>query len=134
MMNGVIVWRTLLYSSLLHACSLLGRAIIIRYGFNNPTRLKYMYFFCLPSERMENLYCFSYKMEEEETVRARPWSFFPIHADFERMGVPNEAWALTHVNRNYEVLHPPQLFYSLTILAILNTGLFAHRLIGYAAM
>ncbi|XP_061540938.1 myotubularin-related protein 7a isoform X1 [Phycodurus eques] len=63
-------------------------------------------------ERYEELYCFSYKPNVEETERRQEWDFLDLRAEYSRMGIPNSLWKLSSVNRHYKVsdTYPAELF------------------------
>lgn len=51
----------------------------------------------------EELYCFSYTPPAEEIQKYVGWNFYDLQSEYQRMGVPNDQWAMTKLNRNYEV-------------------------------
>lgn len=53
--------------------------------------------------KSENLYCFSYKGSNDGLSLEAGWNFFNIRDEFQRQGVPNEDWAISYLNVNYEV-------------------------------
>lgn len=53
---------------------------------------------------MEHLYCFTYTCNTEEIPKTAGWNFFDLQAEYQRIGVPNDQWTLTTVNKDYEVL------------------------------
>lgn len=54
---------------------------------------------------IEQLYCFTYKPPVEKIQKNVGWTFFDFQAEYQRMGVPNDQWALTKLNEDYEVCH-----------------------------
>ncbi|KAH1028043.1 myotubularin-related protein 8 isoform X2 [Dendroctonus ponderosae] len=50
---------------------------------------------------VEELYCFTYK--SDEIPKNVGWNFFDLQAEYQRMGVPNDQWALTKLNKDYEL-------------------------------
>ncbi|KAH1021135.1 hypothetical protein HUJ04_010687 [Dendroctonus ponderosae] len=50
---------------------------------------------------VEELYCFTYK--SDEIPKNVGWNFFDLQAEYQRMGVPNDQWALTKLNKDYEI-------------------------------
>lgn len=58
--------------------------------------------FCL-SESIEALYCFRYSQGVDDLPREAGWSLFDLQIEFERMGVPNETWSMSLLNKDYEV-------------------------------
>ncbi|CAL8081785.1 unnamed protein product [Orchesella dallaii] len=57
---------------------------------------------CQP-ESIEALYCFRYSQGIEDLPREAGWSLFDLQTEFERMGVPNETWTMTLLNKEYEL-------------------------------
>ena len=49
---------------------------------------------------IEDLYCFNY---QEAWSQHLGWDLFNIQREFQRQGVPNDEWALSYLNTNYEV-------------------------------
>ena len=39
----------------------------------------------------------------DNTPKSYGWDFFDIQTEYLRMGVPNENWVLTNLNKDYEV-------------------------------
>nr|XP_023012952.1 myotubularin-related protein 8 [Leptinotarsa decemlineata] len=61
---------------------------------------------------VEELYCFSYTPPVEEIQRSAGWKFYDLQAEYQRMGVPNEQWCLTHLNKDYDLCDTyPKLLY-----------------------
>ncbi|KAJ8938721.1 hypothetical protein NQ318_005575 [Aromia moschata] len=62
--------------------------------------------------RVEDLYCFSYTPPVEEIQRAVGWNFYDLQSEYQRMGVPNDQWGLTTLNRDYELCdtYPKHLY------------------------
>jgi len=54
------------------------------------------------AESLEDLYAFQYTANDI-SVRHVGWDFFDLQSEFLRMGVPNENWVLSHINKDYEV-------------------------------
>ncbi|KAG1671098.1 Myotubularin-related protein 8 [Nymphon striatum] len=52
---------------------------------------------------IEDLYCFNYTASNEDVRQTAGWSSFDLQSEFQRMGVPNENWCLTTINKDYEV-------------------------------
>ncbi|XP_050307744.1 myotubularin-related protein 6 [Anthonomus grandis grandis] len=63
----------------------------------------------LPSD-IEKLYCFSYTTDD--MPKKAGWNFFDLQSEYQRMGVPNDQWALTKLNEDYELCdtYPRYLF------------------------
>ncbi|XP_011497390.1 PREDICTED: myotubularin-related protein 6 isoform X2 [Ceratosolen solmsi marchali] len=53
--------------------------------------------------RIEDLYCFNYKGNNERLTQDFGWNFFSIQDEFQRQGVPNEEWSLSYLNVNHEL-------------------------------
>jgi len=56
----------------------------------------------LCAERLEDLYAFHYTAVDI-TVRHVGWDFFDLQSEYLRMGVPNDNWLRSHINKDYEV-------------------------------
>lgn len=52
---------------------------------------------------VDELYCFSYSCSVEEISKTAGWNFFDLQAEYQRMGLPNDQWCLTTLNKDYEV-------------------------------
>lgn len=52
---------------------------------------------------VEDLYGFAYNSGSEDLPRETGWLLFDLQTEFERMGVPNESWTMTTLNKDYEV-------------------------------
>lgn len=57
----------------------------------------------LSLEKYDSLYAFQYKPNIEGYLRSRGWNLYDSAVEFSRMGVPNEHWTFTDLNKNYEV-------------------------------
>ncbi|CAG7722169.1 unnamed protein product [Allacma fusca] len=57
---------------------------------------------CQPTS-IEDLYSFRYNMGSEDLPREAGWALFDLQLEFERMGVPNESWTMTSLNKDYEI-------------------------------
>ena len=55
------------------------------------------------TEKLEELYAFLYNPKQQEEGRASGWSQINMAMDYKRMGLPNEFWEVTDLNKNYEV-------------------------------
>ncbi|XP_049604550.1 myotubularin-related protein 7a isoform X2 [Syngnathus scovelli] len=62
-------------------------------------------------ERYDELYCFSYKPNDEKE-RRQEWDFLDLRAEYSRMGIPNSLWKHSLVNQHYKVsdTYPAELF------------------------
>jgi hypothetical protein len=65
------------------------------------------------SVHIEDLYCFHYTSSLEEIPRTAGWTFFDLETEFQRMGVPNANWAMTNLNKDYQVRYIVSCFVSL---------------------
>lgn len=59
--------------------------------------------FCIAIVREEELYAFLYNPHQNEDDRRRGWELIDVSNDFRRMGLSNEHWEISHLNKNYEV-------------------------------
>ncbi|XP_078496236.1 phosphatidylinositol-3,5-bisphosphate 3-phosphatase MTMR8 isoform X3 [Lissotriton helveticus] len=62
-------------------------------------------------ENHEDLYAFSYNPKFCPEEKEAGWKLIDVKEDFSRMGIPNEHWQITDVNKGYEVCttYPPML-------------------------
>jgi len=51
---------------------------------------------------LEDLYAFHYTASDI-SKRYVGWDFFDLQSEYLRMGVPNENWVLSNINKDYEV-------------------------------
>ncbi|KAG5889272.1 hypothetical protein JTB14_007034 [Gonioctena quinquepunctata] len=61
---------------------------------------------------VQELYCFSYTPPAEELQRGVGWNFYDLQSEYHRMGVPNDQWCLTKLNKEYELCdtYPKHLY------------------------
>lgn len=53
---------------------------------------------------VQDLYCFNYKPPADEIQnKSTGWNFFDLSHEYQRMGVPNDQWVLSTLNKDYEV-------------------------------
>lgn len=52
---------------------------------------------------VQDLYCFSYTPPIEEIQQSVGWNFYDLQSEYQRMGVPNDQWFLSNLNKDYEV-------------------------------
>ncbi|KAM9538303.1 phosphatidylinositol-3,5-bisphosphate 3-phosphatase MTMR8 isoform 1-T1 [Guaruba guarouba] len=59
----------------------------------------------------EELYAFSYNPKVSKESREIGWKLIDLKVDYQRMGIPNNYWELTDVNKDYEVCntYPPEI-------------------------
>ncbi|XP_037550040.1 myotubularin-related protein 6 [Nematolebias whitei] len=64
----------------------------------------------------EDLYAFAYNPKQNDQQREEGWQLIDLGAEFERMGVPNDQWQHTDVNRDYKVCetYPRDLYVPIT--------------------
>lgn len=63
-------------------------------------------------EKLEELYAFLYNPNQTEEARRVGWTAVDLSADFRRMGLPNNLWDSTDLNKDYEMCstYPSLLF------------------------
>ncbi|KAM3935268.1 phosphatidylinositol-3,5-bisphosphate 3-phosphatase MTMR6 [Leptodactylus fuscus] len=66
--------------------------------------------------RYEDLYAFSYNPKQKEAERVLGWQCIDLKDEYERMGLPNDYWKLSDVNRDYKVCetYPRDLYVPVT--------------------
>ncbi|XP_051486213.1 myotubularin-related protein 8 isoform X2 [Apus apus] len=59
----------------------------------------------------EELYAFSYNPKMSKEKREIGWKLIDLKLDYQRMGIPNDYWEITDVNKDYEVCntYPPEI-------------------------
>uniref|UniRef100_A0A672LTE0 Myotubularin-related protein 8 n=1 Tax=Sinocyclocheilus grahami TaxID=75366 RepID=A0A672LTE0_SINGR len=62
----------------------------------------------------EELYAFLYNPHQNEEDRRQGWEFINVANDFSRMGLSNDYWEISHLNKDYEV---PSSYYLTTYVA-----------------
>ncbi|XP_067842139.1 myotubularin-related protein 6 isoform X2 [Heptranchias perlo] len=62
--------------------------------------------------KYDDLYAFSYNPKTTEYERAMGWKVINLNDEYRRMGIPNDIWQLTDVNRGYKVCdtYPTDLY------------------------
>ncbi|XP_059820158.1 myotubularin-related protein 6 [Hypanus sabinus] len=62
--------------------------------------------------RYEDLYAFSFNPKKTEYEREVGWKVINLNDEYCRMGIPNDNWQLTDVNRNYKICdtYPTDLY------------------------
>ena len=55
------------------------------------------------SEKLQDLYAFSYSPQDEKLTQSAGWALFDMQSEYARMGVPNNEWAYSSINSNYKV-------------------------------
>ncbi|KAI4550487.1 hypothetical protein MJT46_018652 [Ovis ammon polii x Ovis aries] len=93
---------------------------IIRERQRNSQRLKY-----------EELYCFSFNPKLDREEREQGWMLVNLSEEYKRMGLPNDYWQLSDVNREYRVCdsYPTELYVpkSATAHIIVGSSKFRSR-------
>ncbi|KAI4897241.1 hypothetical protein NFI96_005727 [Prochilodus magdalenae] len=83
------------------------------------------------ARRYEELYCFSFKPNIDQTERDKAWDFIDLRAEYSRMGLPNKLWHVSPINREYRVCdtYPTDLFVprSATLPVIVGSSKFRSR-------
>lgn len=66
----------------------------------------------------EELYAFSYNPKMSKDNREIGWKLIDLKVDYQRMGIPNDYWEITDLNKDYEVIlvHSSQLVQYLFVL------------------
>ncbi|NWZ33413.1 MTMR8 protein, partial [Brachypodius atriceps] len=59
----------------------------------------------------EELYAFSYNPKMSKENREMGWKLIDLRLDYQRMGIPNDSWEITDINKDYEVCstYPPEI-------------------------
>uniref|UniRef100_A0A8C3NI48 Uncharacterized protein n=1 Tax=Geospiza parvula TaxID=87175 RepID=A0A8C3NI48_GEOPR len=59
----------------------------------------------------EELYAFSYNPKMSKESREMGWKLIDLKLDYQRMGIPNDCWEITDINKDYEVCstYPPEI-------------------------
>uniref|UniRef100_A0A2L2YBW1 phosphatidylinositol-3,5-bisphosphate 3-phosphatase n=1 Tax=Parasteatoda tepidariorum TaxID=114398 RepID=A0A2L2YBW1_PARTP len=61
---------------------------------------------------IQDLYCFHYTASNEDLPKRSGWNKFDLQAEFSRMGLPNQNWALTSLNKDYKICDTyPKILY-----------------------
>ena len=66
-----------------------------------------VYWFCLLAfsfpVKYEELYCFSFNPKLDKEEREQGWKLVDLDEEYNRMGIPNNYWQISDVNRDYGV-------------------------------
>lgn len=54
-------------------------------------------------EKLEDLYAFSYSPQSEKLTRSAGWALFDIQSEYARMGLPNDEWCFSTLNKDYQM-------------------------------
>ncbi|XP_006744907.1 myotubularin-related protein 7 [Leptonychotes weddellii] len=81
--------------------------------------------------KYEELYCFSFNPKLDKEERERGWMLIDLGEEYKRMGLPNNYWQLSDVNRDYRVCdsYPTELYVpkSATAHIIVGSSKFRSR-------
>ncbi|XP_004597887.2 myotubularin-related protein 7 isoform X1 [Ochotona princeps] len=81
--------------------------------------------------KYEELYCFSFNPKLDKEEREQGWKLIDLGEEYKRMGLPNDYWQLSDVNRDYRVCDsfPTELYVpkSATAHIILGSSKFRSR-------
>ncbi|XP_066236331.1 myotubularin-related protein 7 isoform X1 [Saccopteryx leptura] len=81
--------------------------------------------------KYEELYCFSFNPKLDKEEREQGWTLIDLSEEYRRMGLPNDHWQLSDVNRDYHVCdsYPTELYVprSATAHIIVGSSKFRSR-------
>ncbi|XP_061260299.1 myotubularin-related protein 7 isoform X2 [Bos javanicus] len=81
--------------------------------------------------KYEELYCFSFNPKLDREEREQGWMLIELSEEYKRMGLPNEYWQLSDVNREYRICdsYPTELYVpkSATAHIIVGSSKFRSR-------
>ncbi|KFO34346.1 Myotubularin-related protein 7 [Fukomys damarensis] len=81
--------------------------------------------------KYEELYCFSFNPKLDKEEREQGWMLIDLSEEYKRMGLPNNYWQLSDVNRDYRVCdsYPTELYVpkSATAHIIVGSSKFRSR-------
>ncbi|XP_058905404.1 myotubularin-related protein 7 isoform X2 [Kogia breviceps] len=74
--------------------------------------------------KYEELYCFSFNPKLDREEREQGWMLIDLSEEYKRMGLPNNHWQLSDVNRDYRVCdsYPTELYVPQTATAHIMVG------------
>ncbi|XP_032474463.1 myotubularin-related protein 7 isoform X1 [Phocoena sinus] len=74
--------------------------------------------------KYEELYCFSFNPKLDREEREQGWMLIDLSEEYKRMGLPNNYWQLSDVNRDYRVCdsYPTELYVPRTATAHIIVG------------
>lgn len=55
--------------------------------------------------KYEELYCFSFNPKLDKEEREQGWKLVDLNEEYNRMGIPNNYWQISDINRDYGVSH-----------------------------
>lgn len=80
---------------------------------------------------IQDLYCFQYTSSNEDIPKQAGWNFFDLQSEYQRMGVPNDQWASTNLNKDYDLCDTyPRLLYvpaSATTTVLMGSSRFRSK-------
>ncbi|XP_074848949.1 phosphatidylinositol-3-phosphate phosphatase MTMR7 isoform X2 [Carettochelys insculpta] len=86
---------------------------------------------CKLKVKYEELYCFSFNPKLDKEEREQGWRLVSLHEEYNRMGVPNNYWQISDVNRDYQVCdsYPTEVYIpnSATAHIIVGSSKFRSR-------
>ena len=53
--------------------------------------------------KLEDLYAFTYRLSDHSS-QSQGWDFFDLQSEYLRLGVPNQNWVLSNINKDYHVI------------------------------
>ncbi|GAB0188498.1 myotubularin-related protein 7 [Grus japonensis] len=81
--------------------------------------------------KYEELYCFSFNPKLDKEEREQGWKLVNLHEEYNRMGIPNNYWQISDVNRDYGVCdsYPTEVYVpkSATAHIIVGSSKFRSR-------
>uniref|UniRef100_A0A8B9QGD6 Myotubularin related protein 7 n=1 Tax=Apteryx owenii TaxID=8824 RepID=A0A8B9QGD6_APTOW len=81
--------------------------------------------------KYEELYCFSFNPKLDKEERERGWKLVDLNEEYNRMGIPNNYWQISDVNRDYGVCdsYPTEVYVpkSATAHIIVGSSKFRSR-------
>uniref|UniRef100_A0A8C3I0P3 Myotubularin related protein 7 n=1 Tax=Chrysemys picta bellii TaxID=8478 RepID=A0A8C3I0P3_CHRPI len=81
--------------------------------------------------KYEELYCFSFNPKLDKEEREQGWKLVSLNEEYNRMGVPNNYWQISDVNRDYQVCdsYPTEVYVpeSATAHIIVGSSKFRSR-------
>uniref|UniRef100_A0A452I1A5 Uncharacterized protein n=1 Tax=Gopherus agassizii TaxID=38772 RepID=A0A452I1A5_9SAUR len=81
--------------------------------------------------KYEELYCFSFNPKLDKEEREQGWKLVGLNEEYNRMGVPNNYWQISDVNRDYQVCdsYPTEVYVpkSATAHIIVGSSKFRSR-------
>lgn len=68
----------------------------------------------------EELYAFSYNPKMSKESREMGWKLIDLRLDYQRMGIPNDSWEITDINKDYEVIPAQRSHFMPCLLVVVN--------------